>query len=80
MPRPAAPTVQHLRDKIRAVELIDKAQGSVLDGESKLSSADVGIIKLLLNKVIPDLKGVEHSGSIDSEQTNVHRVTFRNRK
>ena len=67
MPRPAAPTVQHLRDKIRTAELIDKAQGSVLDGEAKLSTADVGIIKLLLNKTMPDLKGIEVQAEIEGD-------------
>ena len=70
--------ISKAREAIRAKELIDKVQGQVLDAkEFKMSAAEVGAIKLLLNKVIPDLKGVEHSGNIDSEITRKHRVSFR---
>ena len=49
-----------------------------MDAEKfEMSTAEVGAIKLLLNKVIPDLKGIEHSGNIDSEITRKHRVSFR---
>ena len=70
-------TVSKLRERIRAGELIDKMQEALLDDDKPmLSSPEVGAIKCLLNKVIPDLKGVEHSGSIDSEQTHKHKVKF----
>ena len=70
-------TISKVRQIIRAEELINKVQTEVLDkGKFKMSAAEVGAIKLLLNKVIPDLKGVEHSGSIDSEQTHKHKVKF----
>ena len=76
-----AQTVSKLRERIKAGELIDKMQNAVLDPDvPMLSSPEVGAIKCLLNKVIPDLKGVEHSGTIESEQSHTHRVTFRNRK
>ena len=53
-------TISKAREIIRARELIEKVQGQVLDAdEFKMSAAEVGAIKLLLNKVIPDLKGVE---------------------
>ena len=77
MPRPALST-QKLRDMIKSQELIEKAQKSVLDpNEPELSNAAVGVIKLLLNKTLPDLKGIEVSGNIDSEITRKHRVSFR---
>ena len=80
MPAPALSTLK-LREMIKAEELIKHAQDSVIgDNPKPLSSAEVGVIKLLLNKVIPDLKGVEHTGTIDSEQTHVHRVAFKQRK
>ena len=53
-------TISKVRQIIRAEELINKVQTEVLDkGKFKMSAAEVGAIKLLLNKVIPDLKGVE---------------------
>jgi len=59
-------TVSKVRERIRAGELIDKVQAEVLDKpEFKMSAAEVGAIKMLLNKVIPDLKGVEHTGDVD---------------
>ncbi len=71
-------TVSQVRKIIRSEELINKVQAEVLDkDEFKMSTAEVGAIKLLLNKVIPDLKGIEHSGNIDSEVTRKHRVSFR---
>jgi hypothetical protein len=76
-----AQTVSKLRERIKAAELIDKMQEAVLNDDiPMLSSPEVGAIKTLLNKVIPDMKAVEHTGSIDSQQTHTHRVTFRNRK
>ncbi len=71
-------TISKAREIIRSRELIEKVQAEVLDkDEFKMSAAEVGAIKMLLNKVIPDLKGVEHSGQIDSEVTRKHRVSFR---
>ncbi len=71
-------TISKAREIIRSRELIEKVQAEVLDkDEFKMSAAEVGAIKMLLNKVIPDLKGVEHSGKIDSEVTRKHRVSFR---
>jgi len=38
-------------------------------------------IKLkLINKYLPDVKQIELSGSVDSEQVHNHRVSFRSRK
>ena len=63
-------TTQHLRDMIKSKELIELSQDSLMGDDPKvLSSAQVGIIKLLLNKTMPDLKGVEqtttHEGTIN---------------
>ena len=73
-------TISKARLIIKAEELIIRAQDSVLNENNEdnppLSAAEVGIIKTLLNKVIPDLKGVEHTGNIDSTQTHKHKVQF----
>lgn len=73
-----ARTISQVRQIIKAEELINKVQDEVLSGgEFKMSAAEVGAIKMLINKVIPDLKGVEITGQIDSEVTRRHRVTFK---
>ena len=67
MTKPALST-QKLRDMIKSQELIEKAQNSVLDpDEPDLSNAAVGVIKLLLNKTLPDLKGIELVASEGTE-------------
>ncbi len=64
-------TVSKVRERIRAGELIDKVQSEVLDkSEFKMSAAEVGAIKMLLNKVIPDLKGVEVQGQLQGDITH----------
>jgi hypothetical protein len=59
------------RELIKSEELINRAQDSVLNENTEdnppLTPAEVGVIKLLLNKVIPDLKGVEHTGEVDHD-------------
>lgn len=70
----AAPTVSKIRERIKAGELIDKMQDAVLNPDTPmLSSPEVGAIKCLLNKVIPDLKAVEQTidvkGSLDTNLT-----------
>ncbi|MBT8450252.1 MAG: hypothetical protein KJO69_11205 [Gammaproteobacteria bacterium] len=69
-----AQTVSKLRERIKAAELIDKMQEALLDDDKPmLSSPEVGAIKVLLNKVIPDLKGVEqvthHEGKLEHSLT-----------
>ena len=67
MTKPALST-QKLRDMIKSQELIEKAQNSVLNpDEPDLSNAAVGVIKLLLNKTLPDLKGIELVASEGTE-------------
>ena len=58
-------TLSHVRDIIKAEELVKKLQDSILvEDTPALSAAEVGGIKVLLNKVIPDLKGVEVTGDL----------------
>lgn len=67
-----AHSTQKLRDMIESERLIKRAQDSVLNkDEPELTNAEVGVIKLLLNKTLPDLKGIEHSGNMD------HNVIYR---
>lgn len=63
----------------------------VIDNINKLENPDIEVdtqrLKVaidarlkLINKYLPDMKAIEHTGNIDSDQTHIHRVTFRNRK
>lgn len=71
------PTRSKIRDLIKAEELVNKLQNSVLDPkQDALGQNEVNCIKILLNKSLPDLKALEHSGQIDSEVTRKHRVSF----
>ena len=68
-----AETISQVRKIIKAKELIEYAQKNVLNpdpDEPDISAAKVGLIKLLLNKVIPDLKGVEISGDFRADVTH----------
>ena len=70
-------TVSHARQIIKAEELITLLQNNVLDKDADpLHQNKLHAIKILLAKAIPDLKAVEHTGSIDSEQTHKHKVSF----
>jgi len=67
----------HVREIIKAEELINKLQNSVLDDKVEaLGQNDVNCIKILLSKALPDLKALEHTGRIDSEVTERHQVEF----
>ena len=50
------------RAKIQAQQLINRLQAHVDAPEPLLDSSQVNAAKALLNKVLPDLKGVELSG------------------
>jgi len=70
---------QKTRDKIKASQLINRLVKHV-DGEVELSATQVNAARILLNKVIPDLKAVEHSG-IDGEpiaHSHNHTLEFVN--
>ena len=75
-------TISNARKIIKAKELIEKAQRAVLEPNDKvtnpvISAAEVGLIKLLLNKVIPDLKGVEITGDINVDaKLNLMQVGY----
>jgi hypothetical protein len=49
---------------IRASQLLNRLN-SFVNGEVELSAAQVNAAKVVIGKVIPDLKSVEHSGNQD---------------
>ena len=74
-------TISQVRKIIKSEELVKLLQNNALDLDAEpFNQNRINAIKILLNKTIPDLKAVEHTGSIDSEQTHVHRVAFKERK
>lgn len=54
------------RDRIKASLVIEKLNRFVM-GECEMSAHQVNAARILLNKVLPDLKAVEHSGEISSK-------------
>jgi len=69
MPRgKTAKTTQHLRDMIKAEEMILLVQKNVLAPRAKpMAPAKMNGIKMLLNKVLPDLKAIEQVTTIEGE-------------
>ena len=53
---------QDTRDKIQASLLIKRLEDHVNAEKPILDSSQVNAAKALLNKVLPDLKAVEHTG------------------
>ena len=51
------------RKKIQAQQLINRLMDHVKSDSPVLDASQVNAAKALLNKVLPDLKAVEHSGS-----------------
>lgn len=45
--------------------LLEKLESHVL-GKAELTATQVNAAKILLGKVIPDMKAIEHSGGIDN--------------
>lgn len=54
------------RAKIKAQQLINRLQQHIDADEPLLDASQVNAAKALLNKVLPDLKAVEHSGQGDN--------------
>jgi hypothetical protein len=55
---------QEWRDKIRASQLINRLNDHG-DGLVEMSPSQIKVAEILLKKVLPDLKQVEHSGGMD---------------
>lgn len=49
------------KDRIRASQLLNRLT-SFANGEIELNAAQVNAAKIVIGKVIPDLKAIEHSG------------------
>lgn len=54
-----------VRTKIQATQIINRLY-SAFQGEIELSSTQVNIAKALLDKSLPDLKAIEHTGDADN--------------
>jgi hypothetical protein len=52
------------KDLIRASQLLNRLN-SFVNGECELSPAQVQAARIVIGKVIPDLKAMEHSGEIN---------------
>lgn len=70
----ALPTVtqrEKWREKIQASQLLNRLRDHAMDGEKvKMTATQVKAAEILLRKVIPDLKAIEHSGEV-----NLHKLT-----
>lgn len=55
---------EQTRAKIQAAQIINRLHGHVM-GKVELDAAQVSSAKVLLNKVLPDLKAVEINGAED---------------
>jgi hypothetical protein len=79
-PRQRDPNIDHrrrphsevVRDRIRASGIIARLVKHVF-GEIELSATQVRSAEILLKKVVPDLKQIEHTGAI--EYRNVRDLT-----
>lgn len=63
---------EETRNRIQAQQLINRLQAHVDADEPLLDASQVNAAKALLNKVLPDLKAIEHSG--DPENPIQHAV------
>lgn len=53
------------RKKIKAKQIINRLTNHLMDEKGLLSASQVNAAKVLLNKVLPDLKGVELKGELE---------------
>lgn len=58
--------LQSTREKIQAAQLINRLQKHVEAKKPLLDSSQVAAAKALLNKVLPDLRAIEHSSDPDN--------------
>jgi hypothetical protein len=52
------------RQRIDAAKLLEKLKDHAL-GECEMSATQVQAARILLGKVIPDMKAIEHSGEVE---------------
>lgn len=53
---------QKTREKIRASQLINRLTDHALGDDELMSASQVNAARVLLNKILPDLKAMEHTG------------------
>lgn len=58
---------QDTRDKIKAAQIINRLQKHVDADKPIMEASQVNAAKVLLNKVLPDLKAVEFDGNMNLE-------------
>ena len=72
-------TTEELRNTVQVQALVEMLQASILNSRSKsLTPNRIAAIKLLLSKVLPDLKAVEQNINVDGRITTCIEVTFVN--
>lgn len=64
-----------IRAKIQASQIINRLQ-SAFDGTLELTQTQVNIGKALLDKALPDLKAIEHTGDPDNPVHTKSSVSF----
>ena len=68
-------TRSHVREIIKAEELINKLQNNALDDDAPpLNQNKLHAMKILLAKCLPDLKALEVSGDMNVDVTKRHRI------
>jgi len=66
------------RAKIQASQLINRLTNHALADEDIMSVGQVNAARILLGKILPDLKAMEHSTVDEDGQTTGFNVTFTN--
>lgn len=64
-----------VRAKIQAAQIINRLQ-SAFDGTIELSQIQVNIGKTLLDKALPDLKAIEHTGAGDKGELLINTIEY----
>ena len=61
------PYPQKARDRMCATKIIDKLMACV-EGKIAMDAQQIAAARILLNKVLPDLKAIEFTGEIAAER------------
>jgi len=65
---------QKARERIAGTKIIDRLMKHI-HGEIKMSPSQVQAARILLNKVLPDLKSMELQATIEAQTTPIHQLT-----
>lgn len=60
---------EEVKEKIKTSQLINRLQNNALADVEFLTAGQIASINSLIDRVIPKLKAIEHSGEIDSSIT-----------